>query len=56
MLASDLNVHTLPQTLRIAGMWILLFPLIVILGIIDLLTEGRSRSWPLGEKPYNQPD
>lgn len=55
MLANDVHAHTFPQALRIAGMWIFLFPLIVILGTIDLLTEGRSRSWPLGEKPNSQP-
>lgn len=37
------------RTLRIAAMWVFLGPLIIILGTIDVLTDGRSRSWPLGE-------
>lgn len=38
---------------QIVGMWIFLGPLIAILGIVDILTNGRSRSWPLGEKPVH---
>ena len=41
----DINVHTL----RIAAMWVFLGPLIIILGTVDVLSNGRSRSWPLGE-------
>jgi hypothetical protein len=36
-------------------MWFFLLPLIIILGTIDTLTNGRSRSWPLGEQPENEP-
>ncbi len=39
------------QRLRIVGMWIFLGPLILFLGLADLLTNGRTRSWPLGEPP-----
>lgn len=34
------------QSLKIALMWLFLLPLIIILGTIDVLTEGRSRKWP----------
>lgn len=34
------------QSLRVAGMWLFLAPLIVILGTVDFLTKGRTRSWP----------
>ena len=39
------------RSLQIAAMWLLLGPLIIVLGTTDILTNGRSRSWPLGEKP-----
>jgi hypothetical protein len=35
------------RTLQIAGMWVFLGPLIIILGTIDVLTGGRSRAWLL---------
>jgi hypothetical protein len=47
MTNSDINSW---HQLQIAGMWVLLGPLIVILGTLDVLTNGRSRAWPLGEK------
>ena len=40
------NVRPFWQRLQIAGMWFFLGPLIIILGTVDVLTEGRSRSWP----------
>ncbi|MFC0012823.1 hypothetical protein [Devosia nitrariae] len=36
-------------TLQIAGTWLFLAPLIVILGTVDVLTNGRSRNWPFGD-------
>lgn len=39
------------QRLRIAGMWFFLGPLILFLGLADLLSNGRTRNWPLGEPP-----
>lgn len=38
------------QRARIAWMWFFLGPLIIILGTVDVLTNGRSRSWPLGDQ------
>ena len=32
--------------IQITSMWVFLLPLIIILGSIDLLTQGRSRRWP----------
>lgn len=46
-----MTVNDNTHSLRIAAMWVFLGPLIIILGTIDALTSGRSRSWPLGEKP-----
>lgn len=37
--------------LFVAGMWIFLAPLIIVLGTLDVLTGGESRSWPFGEQP-----
>ena len=37
------------RTLQIAGMWLFLAPLIVILGTADVLTNGRSRNWPFSD-------
>jgi len=37
------------RTLQIAGMWIFLAPLIVILGTADMLTAGRTRNWPFAD-------
>ena len=37
------------RALQIAGMWLFLAPLIIILGTVDVLTEGRSRNWPFGD-------
>jgi uncharacterized membrane protein len=34
------------QRLKVAGLFLFLLPLIVILGTIDFLTHGRSRNWP----------
>ena len=42
---------TFAERLRVAGMWLFLAPLILMLGTLDVLTNGRSRSWPLGEQP-----
>ena len=39
------------KRLALAGMWLFLGPLIIILGTVDILSNGRSRKWPLGEKP-----
>ena len=38
----SLNLHSL----KVAAMWFFLGPLIIILGAADILTNGRSRSWP----------
>lgn len=35
-------------------MWFFLGPLIIILGTVDVLTNGRSRNWPLGEQPRDE--
>ena len=35
--------------LRIAAMWFFLGPLVIILGTVDCLTDGRSRHWPLDD-------
>ncbi len=37
------------RALWIAGMWFFLGPLIILLGTADVLSNGRSRSWPLGD-------
>lgn len=34
------------RPLQAAAMWLFLGPLIVILGLADLLSGGRSRNWP----------
>lgn len=34
---------------KIAAMWLFLLPLIIILGTVDVLSNGRTRNWPLGE-------
>ncbi|WEK05820.1 MAG: hypothetical protein P0Y65_06075 [Candidatus Devosia phytovorans] len=39
------------QRLRIAAMWLFLAPLILFLGMADVLSNGRTRNWPLGEVP-----
>ena len=39
--------------LRIFASYVLLAPLIVILGTIDILTDGRSRDWPFGRVPQD---
>lgn len=46
-----MSVQNYTRHLLIAGMWLFLGPLIIILGSVDFLTKGRSRSWPLGEQP-----
>lgn len=50
MTNSDVNFS---HQLRIVGMWVFLGPLIIILGTLDVLTSGRSRAWPPGEKIGN---
>jgi hypothetical protein len=50
MPVNDIDVRCW-QRLRLAGMWLFLGPLIILLGIVDIVTNGRSRNWPLGEKP-----
>lgn len=40
--------HFNARSLQIAAMWLFLGPLIIVLGTADVLTKGRSRSWPLG--------
>lgn len=52
---SVFSVHARPlasvwQHLRTAGMWLFLGPLIVVLGTIDALTNGRSRNWPFRDR------
>ena len=37
---------SLGQRLKVAGLFLFLLPLIIILGTIDFLTHGRSRNWP----------
>ncbi|MCR6672151.1 hypothetical protein [Devosia ginsengisoli] len=37
------------RSLQVAAMWLFLGPLIVVLGTADILTNGRSRNWPLGD-------
>lgn len=34
------------RSLQIAAMWLFLGPLIIILGTLDILTNGRTRNWP----------
>lgn len=51
MVAHDAEPYSLGQRLRIAWMWVFLAPLIFFLGTADVLTNGRTRSWPLGEQP-----
>ena len=41
------------RSLQIAALWIFLAPLILILGMVDVLTKGRSRSWPLGPSAHS---
>src|SRR5215217_1509181 len=41
MLPYEFNV----RSLQIAGMWFFLGPLIILLGTMDVLTNGRSRNW-----------
>jgi hypothetical protein len=38
--------HSIKVRVQIAAMWVFLGPLIVILGTVDRLTNGRSRNWP----------
>jgi hypothetical protein len=42
------------STFYIFGMWVFLAPLIAILGTVDFLTDGRSRTWPFGEWRQNR--
>jgi hypothetical protein len=35
------------RKIQIAAMWIFLAPLILILGMLDIVTRGRSRNWLL---------
>ncbi len=42
------------QRLRIAGMFLFLGPLMVILGTIDIVRNGRSRNSPLEEQPRDK--
>lgn len=37
------------QKTKIAAMWLFLLPLIIILGTLDLLTDGRTRAWPFAQ-------
>jgi hypothetical protein len=46
MSVSDADI----RSLRVAAMWFFLGPLIIILGTVDVLTNGRSRAWPPGER------
>ena len=39
------------RVLFVAGFWIFLAPLIIVLGTLDVVTGGESRSWPFGEQP-----
>ena len=34
------------EPLKVAGLFLFLLPLIIILGTIDSLTDGRSQHWP----------
>lgn len=34
------------RSLQLAGMWLFLMPLVIILGTADVLSGGRSRNWP----------
>ena len=34
------------QRAKVAGLFIFLLPLVIILGTIDFLTDGRSQHWP----------
>ena len=45
MSIQNLNI----RSLKVAGMWLFLAPLIIVLGTLDVVTNGRSRDWPLGE-------
>lgn len=40
------------RSLQLAGMWLFLMPLVIILGTADVLSDGRSRNWPF---PADQP-
>jgi hypothetical protein len=35
------------QRIIVAAMWLFLMPLIIILGLVDTVTGGASRGWPL---------
>jgi hypothetical protein len=43
---SLMSDHSIKVRVQIAAMWVFLGPLIVILGTVDRLTNGRSRNWP----------
>ena len=36
------------NSVRIAAMWVFLGPLIIVLGTLDLVTNGSSRNWLRG--------
>ncbi len=36
----------LTKHFKIAAMWLFLLPLIIILGTLDAMTNGRTRKWP----------
>ena len=40
--------HMSIRSLQTAALWFFLGPLIIVLGTADILTNGRSRAWPLG--------
>jgi hypothetical protein len=37
------------RRLQVAAMYLLLGPLIIVLGTVDMLSSGRSRNWPLSQ-------
>lgn len=37
------------RSFQIAAVWLFLLPLIIILGTVDVLTNGRSRKWPFAD-------
>jgi hypothetical protein len=41
-----MSVQTYRSIALHVAMWIFLGPLIVLLGLLDLATAGRSRNWP----------
>ena len=44
------NSSYIEYRFKLAGLFLFLLPLIIILGAIDTVTNGRTQDWPITDK------